>query len=144
MNELGSGWAYDNIVAGAFRNQAFKAPPQYYHLLQRHFIHTPENTVLMHQCAISAKDINPKAASPDLSDRRGEQAAWVHCLSFIIYHFSFSGFTAHRGWVHCCKSSMFKIQRSKCRLISFARLCNGASALNFPRERREVSSEGGC
>ena len=58
MNELGSGWAYDNIVAGAFRNQAFKAPPQYYHLLQRHFIHTPENTVLMHHCAISAKDIN--------------------------------------------------------------------------------------
>jgi hypothetical protein len=25
-----------------------------------------ENYVLMHQCAISAKDINPKAASPDL------------------------------------------------------------------------------
>ena len=25
-----------------------------------------ENNVLMHQCAISAKDINPKAASPDL------------------------------------------------------------------------------
>ena len=25
-------------------------------------------------------------ASPNLSDRRGEQAAWVHCLSFIIFH----------------------------------------------------------
>ena len=59
MNECGSKWAYDNIVAGAFWKQVFQAPQQYHHPL-------PENYSFIHQkikhwCAIaqiSANDIN--------------------------------------------------------------------------------------
>ena len=60
-------------------------------------------------CRVLMLKLGKQAASPDLSGRRGEQTA---CVS-------------------CCKSSMFKIQRSKCRLISFARLCIGTSVLYF-------------
>ena len=46
-----------------FGKQVFQALSSTCHLLQRCFIHTPENKVLMHQCAISAKDIKINSLS---------------------------------------------------------------------------------
>ena len=57
MNGTGSRWDHDKVEAKAFGKQVFQALPSTCHLLQRCFIHTPENKVLMHQCAISEKDI---------------------------------------------------------------------------------------
>ena len=58
--EYGAEWAYNNIEAWAFRKQAFQAQHQYHYSLSDKSIHTLENKVLMHQCAISAKDIKQK------------------------------------------------------------------------------------
>ena len=50
--EYGSEWAYNDFDAWAFRKHAFQAQHQYHYSLSEKSIHTLENKVLMHQCAI--------------------------------------------------------------------------------------------
>ena len=78
--EYGSEWAYNNIEAWAFRKQAFQAQHQYHYSLSDKSIHTLENKVLMHQCAISAKDINLHFEFWDLNIdffQQVTQASWL-------------------------------------------------------------------
>ena len=61
--EYGSEWTYNDIDACAFRKHAFQAQHQYHYSLSEKSIHTLENKVLMHQCAI-AQRISKQKASP--------------------------------------------------------------------------------
>ena len=73
MNGTGSRWDHDKVEAKAFGKQVFQALSSTYHLLQRCFIHTPENKVLMHQCAIVASPLpSPKG--------KGVPTACVSCF----------------------------------------------------------------
>ena len=53
--EYGSEWAYNDFDAWTFRKHAFQANINIIILFQKKSIHTIENKVLMHQCAIAQR-----------------------------------------------------------------------------------------